>query len=55
MQPGKRRALPETPDGRLQKMIETVKAHIRSKVEHQYCVIKQQFDFQKTGQRGNYL
>ena len=33
MQTGKRRALPDTPDGRLEDLIETAKAHIRSKVE----------------------
>ena len=52
MRPGKRRALPETRDGRLQDLIETVKAHIRSKVEHPFRVIKQQFGFQKTRLRG---
>jgi IS5 family transposase len=48
MRPGKRRALPNTPEGRLQDLIETAKAHIRSKVEHPFRVIKQQFGFQKT-------
>ena len=52
MRPGKRRALPDTPDGKLQDLIETAKAHIRSKVEHPFRVIKQQFGFQKTGLRG---
>ena len=52
MRPGKRRALPETPDGKLQDLIETAKAHIRSKVEHPFRVIKQQFGFQKTRLRG---
>jgi IS5 family transposase len=52
MRPGKRRALPDTPDGRLQDLIETAKAHIRSKVEHPFRVIKQQFGFQKTRLRG---
>ena len=52
MRPGKRRLLPETPDGRLQDLIETAKAHIRSKVEHPFRVIKQQFGFQKTTLRG---
>jgi IS5 family transposase len=49
---GKRRALPDTPEGRLQDLIETAKAHIRSKVEHPFWVIKQQFYFQKTRLRG---
>jgi len=33
-------------------LIETAKAHIRSKVEHPFRVIKQQFDVQKTRLRG---
>ena len=52
MRPGKRRALPHTPDGRLQDLIEAAKAHVRAKVEHPFRVIKQQFGFQKTGLRG---
>jgi IS5 family transposase len=52
MRPGKRRALPNTPDGKLQDLIETAKAHILSKVEHPFRVIKQQFGFQKTRLRG---
>jgi IS5 family transposase len=52
MRPGKRRVLPETPDGRLLDLIETAKAHIRFKGEHPFRVIKQQFGFQKTRLRG---
>ena len=52
MRPGKRRRLADTPDGRLQDQIETAKAHIRSKVEHPFRMIKQQFGFQKTRLRG---
>ena len=52
MRPGKRRALPDTPDGRLQDLVETAKAHIRAKGEHPFRVIKQQFGFQKTRLRG---
>jgi len=52
MQPGKPRALPNTPEGRLQDLTEAAKAHIRSKVEHPFRVIKQQFGFQKTRLRG---
>ena len=48
MRPGKRRALPDPPDGRLQDLIETAKAHVRAKVEHPFRVIKHQFGFQKT-------
>jgi IS5 family transposase len=33
-------------------LVETAKAHIRSKVEHPFRVIKQQFGFQKTKLRG---
>jgi IS5 family transposase len=39
MQPGKRRLLPDTPEGRLDDLVETAKAHIRSKVEHPFRVI----------------
>ena len=52
MRQGKRRALPETPDGRLQDLIETAKAHVRANVEHPFRVIKHQFGFQKTRLRG---
>jgi transposase, IS5 family len=48
MRPGKSRSLPETPEGRLQDLIEMAKAHIRSKGEHPFRVIKQQFGLQKT-------
>jgi IS5 family transposase len=52
MRPGKRRALPDTPEGRLDDLIETAKAHIRAKVEHPFRVIKGQLGFQKTRLRG---
>lgn len=52
MRPGKRRVLPDTPEGRLDDLVETAKAHIRAKGEHPFRVIKQQFDFQKTRLRG---
>ncbi|MCP9884617.1 IS5/IS1182 family transposase, partial [Synechococcus sp. ATX 2A4] len=52
MRPGKRRALPNTADGRMDDLIETAKAHIRAKGEHPFRVIKQQFGFQKTRLRG---
>jgi transposase, IS5 family len=52
MRPGKRRALPDTPEGKLLDLIETAKAHIRAKGEHPFRVIKQQFGFQKTRLRG---
>jgi IS5 family transposase len=40
---GKRRVLPDTPDGRLLDFVETVKANIRAKVDHPFRAIKQQF------------
>ena len=52
MRPGNRRVLPDTPEGRLQDLIEAAKAHIRAKIEHPFRVIKQQFGFQKTRLRG---
>ncbi len=52
MRPGKRRALPDNADGKLQDLIEVAKAHVRAKVEHPFRVIKQQFGFQKTRLRG---
>ena len=52
MRPGKRRALPDTPEGRVDDLIETAKAHVRAKVEHPFRVIKRQFGFQKTRLRG---
>ena len=52
MRPGKRRDLPDTPEGRLGDLVETAKAHIRSKGEHPFRVIKQQFGFQKIRLRG---
>ena len=40
--------LPDTPDGLLDDLVETAKAHMRAKVEHPFRVIKRQFGFQKT-------
>jgi hypothetical protein len=40
MRTGRRRGAPDTAVGRLQKLIEADKAHIRSKVEHTLRVIK---------------
>ena len=39
MRPGKRRVLPDTSEGRLDDLVETAKAHIRSKGEHPFGVI----------------
>jgi IS5 family transposase len=55
MRPGKRRALPDTPEGMLDDLIETAKAHIRAKGEHPFRVMKRQFGFQKTRFRGMLL
>ena len=52
MRPRKRRVLPDTPEGHVDDLIETAKAHIRAKVEHPFRVIKRQFGFQKTRLRG---
>ena len=52
MRPGKRRAILVTLEGRLQDLIEMAKAHIRSKEEHLFRVIKQEFGLQKTRLRG---
>lgn len=52
MRRGKRRVLPDTPEGRLDDLLERATAHIRAKVEHPFRVMKQQFGFKKTRQRG---
>jgi IS5 family transposase len=52
MHPGKRRALPDTPEGKLLDLMEKAKAHILAKGEHPFLVIKQQFGFQKTRLHG---
>jgi IS5 family transposase len=55
MRPGKRRALPDTPEGRVDDLIEITKTHFRAKLEHPFRVIKRQFGFQKTRLRGMLL
>jgi len=52
MRPGKRRSLPDTPEGRVDGLIETAKAHLRAEVQHPFRVKKRQFGFQKTRLRG---
>ena len=52
MRPSKRRALPDTPEWRVDDLIETAKAHFRAKMEHSFRVIKRQFGFQKARLRG---
>jgi IS5 family transposase len=39
MRPGKRRVLPDTPEGRIDDLVETAKAHNRAKVEHPFRLI----------------
>ena len=51
LRPGKWRVLPDTPEGKLQDLIEAAKAHIRARLEHPFRAIKQQFSLQNT-QRG---
>lgn len=48
MRPVKLRSMPDTPDGRLQNLVETAKADIKAKVEHLLQEINQEFGFQKT-------
>lgn len=52
MRAGKRRALPDTPDGRQQALADQAKARIRAEGEHPFHVIKQQFQSQKIRLRG---
>ena len=52
MRPGRRCVLPDTPEGRLDELFKTPNAHIRSKVQHPFRVVKQQFGFQKIRLRG---
>ena len=52
MRPGKRRALPDTPQGRLVQQLEQAKARIRAKVEHPFHVIKNLFRHRKLRYRG---
>lgn len=52
LRPGKRRALPDTPQGRFLDQLERVKAQIRSKVEHPFHVLKNLLAYRKTRYRG---
>src|ERR1035437_2362146 len=52
LRPGKRRALPDTPRGRLLDQIEQAKASIRAKVEHPFHVVKNLFAHRKARYRG---
>ena len=55
MRPGKQRVLPDTPEGRVDDLIDTATAQFRAKVEHTFGVNKRQFGFQKTRLRGMLL
>jgi IS5 family transposase len=52
IRPGKRRALPDTAEGRLADLVEPAMAHIRAKGEHPFRVIRQKFGFHQTRLRG---
>lgn len=52
LRPGKRRALPDSPMGRIMRTLEETKARIRAKVEHPFRVIKRQFGHTKVRYRG---
>ena len=43
------------PEGQVDGLIESAKARLRAKMEHQFRVIKQQVGFQKSRQRGMLL
>lgn len=52
LRPGKRRALPDTPIGRLQEHIEQLKASIRAKVEHPFHIVKNIFGMKMVRYKG---
>ena len=52
LRPGKRKALKDTPQGKLVDWIEHTKASIRAKVEHPFHVVKNLFRHRKTRYRG---
>ena len=52
LRPGKRRALPDTRNGRLREQLEQLKASIRAKVEHPFHVVKNRFGHKKARYRG---
>jgi IS5 family transposase len=52
MRPGKRRALPDTPLGRIHEQIEKLKASVRAKVEHPFHVVKNRFGMRKVRYKG---
>ena len=52
LRPGKRKALPDTPLGRLNEQIEKLKASVRAKVEHPFHIVKNLFQVKKVRYRG---
>ena len=52
LRPGKRKALPDTPLGRLNEQIEKLKASVRAKVEHPFHIVKNLFQLKKVRYRG---
>ena len=52
MKPGQRRALRDTPAGRLREKIEHLKAQVRARGEHAFRVVKRQFGYLKVRYRG---
>jgi IS5 family transposase len=52
LRPGKRKALPKTPEGEHLEKLEQIKASIRAKVEHPFHVVKNLFRHRKTRYRG---
>lgn len=52
MPPGKRKALPKTPRGRLREKIEQIKASTRAKAEHRFHIVKNIFVMRKVLYKG---
>ena len=52
LRPGKRRALPDTPLGRLAEKVEQFKASVRAKVEHPFHIVKNVLGLKKVRYRG---
>ena len=52
MTPSKRRALPATPSGYLQRLLEKCKARVRAKVEHPFHIVKNIFGMKKVRYKG---
>lgn len=52
MRPGKRRALPNNPIGRVLEKLEQLKASVRAKVEHPFHIVKNLFGLKKVRYRG---